>query len=223
MRENEVALFCRSMATSADATEVARKVKLAFKKMSGEMALTCFAVAMTSTLPRPVKVAVWKTVRYSHIWWGVDEVLNGAAMENPIVQKAFADTVPMRKWVVERRVDGYQDICMTLASEVAFTQTFAQTELHRLIYLMTHFSDTYASEQVREFAERNGNVALLVDYLDRWGNNLLWYLTYRDDQGANGGFACPRLECELLRLGVNPHHCNDLGLCWADVRRYVNI
>ncbi len=106
--------------------------------------LACFAKVMTAELPHQIKVAVWDAVRYSHIWWGVDEVLQGAVMENPTVQQAFVDAVPMRR-----------------------------------------------------------------------------YLTYRDDRNAAGGFACPCIERELLRLGVDPNHYNNLGLCWNDIRRHV--
>ena len=44
---------------------------------------------------------------------------------------------------------------------------------------------------------------------------------YRDDQNAQGGFACPCIERELLWLDVDPNHRNNLGLCWNDVRRHV--
>lgn len=54
--------------TCADPAEIARKVKLAFKRMPGEMALACFAKVMTTELPHPIKVAAWDAVRYSHIW-----------------------------------------------------------------------------------------------------------------------------------------------------------
>lgn len=87
--------FQQSIVECGDPVEIARKVKLAFKRMPGEMALICFAKVMTAELPHNLKVAVWDAVRYSHIWWGVDEVLKGPVMENPIVQQAFADAVPM--------------------------------------------------------------------------------------------------------------------------------
>ena len=83
MERDEITVFQQSIETCADPAEIVRKVKLAFKKMPGEMALACFAKVMTAELPHPVKVAVWDTVRYSHIWWGVDAVLQGAVMENP--------------------------------------------------------------------------------------------------------------------------------------------
>ena len=34
-------------------------------------------------------------------------------------------------------------------------------------------------------------------------------------------FACPCIERELLRLGVDPNHRNNLGLCWNDIRRHL--
>jgi len=87
MKPNEIMVFQRSIETCADPAEITRKVKLAFKRMPGEMALACFAKVMTAALPHPIKVAVWEAVRYSHIWWGVDAVLQGPVMENPIVQQ----------------------------------------------------------------------------------------------------------------------------------------
>ena len=79
------------------------------------MALACFAKVMTAELPHPIKVAVWDAVRYSHIWWGVDEVLHGAVMENPIIQQAFADAVPMRKWIVDNQRPGYEPLQFTIS------------------------------------------------------------------------------------------------------------
>ena len=221
MEHNEITVFQRSIETCADPAEIARKVKLAFKKMPGEMALACFAKVMTAELPHRIKVAVWDAVRYSHIWWGVDAVLQGPVMENPIVQQAFADAVPMRKWVVGRRIAGYEGICMTLGPEIVFTQGFVQSELHRLIFLITHFSDEDAAERIRSHVALQGNAASITNYLDMRCNNLLWYLTYRDDQNARGGFACPCIERELLRIGVDPNRRNNLGLCWNDVKRHV--
>ena len=97
-----------------DPVEIARKVKLAFKKMPGEAALVCFAKLITAELPHPIKVAVWDAVRYSHIWWGVDEVLKGDVMNNPIVQQAFADAVPMRQFRVANRLPGWEITQMTV-------------------------------------------------------------------------------------------------------------
>ena len=221
MAHNEIMVFQRSIETCADPAEIARTVKLAFKRMPGEMALACFAKVMTAELPRQIKVAVWDAVRYSHIWWGVDEVLQGAVMENPTVQQAFADAVPMRKWLVDRKLPGWESVCMTLDPEIAFTYGFPQLELHRLIFLITHFSDEDAAEQLRAHVALHGNVSSIINYLDMRGNNLLWYLTCRDDQNARGGFACPCIERELLRLGVDLNHRNNIGLSWNDVKRHV--
>ena len=102
MEHNEITVFQQSIETCEDPAEIARKVKLTFKRMPGEMALACFAKVMTAELPHPIKVAVWDAVRYSHIWWGVYAVLQGPVMENPIVQQAFADAVPMRRWIRSR-------------------------------------------------------------------------------------------------------------------------
>ena len=221
MGHKEITVFEQSIETCADPDEIARMVKLAFKRMPGERALACFAKVMTAELPHQIKVAVWDAVRYSHIWWGIDEVLRGAVMENPTVQQAFADAVPMRRWFVGKRIEGYEGICMTLGPEIVFTQGFVQSELHRLIFLITHFSDEDAAEGIRSHVALQGNAASITNYLDVRGNNLLWYLTYRDDQNARGGFACPCIERELLRIGVDPKLRNNLGLCWNDVKRHV--
>ncbi|MBQ9430274.1 MAG: hypothetical protein IJU44_01860 [Kiritimatiellae bacterium] len=108
MEQNDVVAFQQSITACGNPVEIARKVKLAFKKMPGEMALACFAKVMTGDLPHPIKVAVWDAVRYSHIWWGVDEALKGLVMENPVVQLAFADAVPMRRYHVENRLPGWE-------------------------------------------------------------------------------------------------------------------
>ena len=60
MDQNEIAVFQQAIETYADPAEIARKVKLAFKRMPGEMALACFAKVMTAELPHPIKVAVWE-------------------------------------------------------------------------------------------------------------------------------------------------------------------
>ena len=106
MANDEIMVFQRSIETCSDPAEIARTVKLAFKRMPREMALACFARGMTAELPHPVKVAVWDAVRFSHIWWGFDEVLHGSVMEKPTGQQAFGDAVPMRKWFVGKRIKG---------------------------------------------------------------------------------------------------------------------
>ena len=229
MEYNEITVFHRSIEACADPAEIARKVKLAFKRMPGEMALACFAKVMTAELPHQIKVAVWDAVRYSHIWWGVDAVLQGAVMENPIVQQAFADAVPMRKWMVANKRDGWDNLCMTLGDASSYrpdlrnAKKMAQgNRVPLLIHLITHFFDFSAAIMIREQISDVDSVREIVGYRDGNGNNLLWYLTYRDDQNASGGFACHCIEDELLRLGVDPNHYNNLGLCWNDVRHHLN-
>ena len=209
------------MATCGNPVEIARKVKLAFKKMPGEMALACFAKVMTAVLPHPIKVAVWDAVRYSHIWWGVDEVLKGSVMEDPIVQQAFADAVPMRRWMVEQKYTGYERIRFTIRDHGKFAKF--RNMLDVVILTVTHAEDEAAARFLRHVCNNSSeiNSKVIARHLDNHGRNLLWYLTYRDDQNARGGFACPCLERELLRLGVDPNRRNNIGLCWNDVRRHV--
>ena len=229
MNNYEVATFGSEIAVCGDPVEIARKVKLAFKKMSGEMALACFAKVMTADLPRSIKVAVWDAVRYSHIWWGVDEVLNGAVMENPVVQQAFADSVPMRKWMVDEKRQGWESVCMSLGSEmVLFHEEFSgmttedcERRPFMLIHLITHFDDIETSRIIKKHFSAESDIEFVRDFRDWRGNNILWYLTYRDDQNAQGGFACPCIERELLLLGANPNRNNNIGLCWNDVRRHL--
>ena len=218
MEQNEVATFQRSIAECGDPVEIARQVKLAFKKMPGEMALACFAKVMTAELPHPIKVAVWDAVRYSHIWWGVEEVLKGDVMSNPLVQQAFADAVPMRRWIVDNKHPGYEPIQFTLSKSGSIP---LGRWGYALIPHIVHGEDEEAASVIaREQCEWMRDQ--LVSFVDMHGNNLLWYLTYRDDQQAQGGFACPCIERELLRLGVDPNHRNNVGLCWNDVRRHLN-
>lgn len=221
MEQNDVTVFQQSLMACGNPVEIARKVKLAFKKMPGEMALACFAKVMTADLPHTIKVAVWDAVRYSHIWWGVDEVLRGPVMENPVVQLAFGDSVPMRKWMVGNRLNNWEEISMTLDPQTAFHSPHTQTELHRLIFLFTHFSDADVYAALKEIPCSCEQARELVDFVDWRGNNILWYLTYRDDQNARDGFACPCIERELLRLDADPNRCNTIGLCWNDVRRHL--
>ena len=47
MDTNEITVFQRAIETCADPAEIARKAKLAFKRMPGEMALACFACPKT--------------------------------------------------------------------------------------------------------------------------------------------------------------------------------
>jgi len=168
MKPNELTIFQQLIEACEDPTEIARKVKLTFKRMPGETALACFAKVMTAELPHPIKVAVWDAVRYSHIWWAgerwsyalIPRIVYG---EDAEVARAIARSACGYEWMRDQ----------------------------------------------------------LVGFIDMRGNNLLWYLAYRDDQNARGGFACPCIERELLRIGVDPNHRNNLGLCWNDVKHHV--
>ena len=217
MDQNEIAVFQQAIETCEDPVEVARKVKLAFKRMPGEMALACFAKVMTAELPHPIKVAVWDAVRYSHIWWKVDAVLQGPVMENPIVQQAFADAVPMRRWIVANRLPGWEITQMAVDFHVGMGfDSSRYSLLQMLIHALTSCDDDFlAAKCLTALMEKE------VAFVDCRGNNLLWYLTYRDDQNATGGFACPRTVATLLDRGVDPSRRNNLGLCWNDVARHV--
>ena len=203
--------------------EMARRVKLAFKRMPEESALVVFAKVMTSDVPHGVKVAVWDAVRYSHIWWHVDEVLKGDVMENPIVQCAFGDAVAMRCWRVDKRMPNWHDtLCATNQSWSKTTIGGPEVEIpnvaRRAIMYVTRCRDDVAAKFLRELQGKDE----VRNFVDFNGNNLLWYLTYRDDQQSEGGFACPKTAKELIDLGVDPNHRNKLGLSWNDVARHVN-
>lgn len=226
--KQEIARFEKEVAECADPEELRRMVKFAFKQLPGAMALAGFANVMTSALPHPLKVATWKAVRHSHIWWGVDEALQGVAMENPLVQRAFADAVPMRKWMVAHGCPGSHLLQFTIGMDGAeFPERLARpaccpTAMQLLVGLITTAEDAFAAEVIRRskgilspHADPFG--ATVRDFCDHRGNGILWYLTYREDRNAEGGFACPCIERELLRLGADPCRQNDLGLCWNDV------
>lgn len=217
MSKYEIETFEGEVAACRDPVELGRRVMLAFKRLPGDAALACFARLMTANLAHPLKVAVWDAVRYSHIWWSVDDVLKGEIMNNLLIQQAFADALPMRHWVVDKKCLGWQNVCMTLEPDAIAAQGFAQSDFHKLLYLITHAADEEAADFIRNRVAGDA----VKDYVDSRGNGILWYLTYRDDQSARGGFACPRTECELLRLGADPCRRNNLGLCWNDVVRHV--
>ena len=217
-----IAMFENEVVACGDPVEIARKVKLAFKKMSGEMALACFAKVMTAELPHQIKVAVWDAVRYSHIWWGVDEVLKGSVMENPVVQQAFADAVPMRRFRVANRLPGWEITQMTVDFWIGIQCDLSPySNLQLLIHCITALSDIAGEKAVRDMAADRELGEQVRTFVDVHGNNLLWYLTYRDDRNAGGGFACPRTVAALLECGLDPNHRNNLGLCWNDVRRHL--
>lgn len=222
MDDYAVAMFENEVVECGDPVEIARKVKLAFKKMSGEMALACFAKVITAELPHQIKVAVWDAVRYSHIWWGVDEVLKGDVMNNPIVQRAFADAVPMRRFRVANRLPGWEITQMTVDFWIGIQCDLSPySSLQLLIHFITALADVAGEKAVRDMAADRELGEQVCTFVDVHGNNLLWYLTYRDDRNAGGGFACPRTVAALLECGLDPNHRNNLGLCWNDVRRHI--
>lgn len=222
MDDYAVAMFENDVVECGDPVEIARKVKLAFKKMPGEMALACFAKVITAELPHQIKVAVWDAVRYSHIWWGVDEVLKGDVMNNPIVQRAFADAVPMRRFRVANRLPGWEITQMTVDFWIGMQCDLSPySNLQLLIHFITALADIAGEKAVRDMAADRELGEQVCTFVDVHGNNLLWYLTYRDDRNAGGGFACPRTVAALLECGLDPNHRNNLGLCWNDVRRHI--
>jgi hypothetical protein len=85
-----------------------------------------------------------------------------------------------------------------------------------LIYALTSYDDEFlATKCLNALTEKE------LAFVDYNGNNLLWYLTYRDDRNAAGGFACPKTVAALLERGVDPDRRNNLGLYWNDVARHV--
>ena len=88
--------------------------------------------------------------------------------------------------------------------------------LQMLIYILTSYDDDLIAEKCLD-----GLTEKELAFVDCHGNNLLWYLTYRDDQQAPGGFACPKTVAALLARGVDPNSRNNIGLCWNDVKRHV--
>ena len=134
----------------------------------------------------------------------------------------------MRKWMVDHACAGWEYVCMTLRGEYMLHREFAELNTanakmkpYMLIMLITLFADEAAAQAISEHFSAEADAAFVRSYRDGRGNNILWYLTYRDDQNAQGGFACPCIERELLRLGADPNLRNNLGLCWNDVRHRV--
>ena len=89
MDKYEITKIEKEMTECADPEELVWKVKRMFKQLPGPLALECFARIMTADLPHPLKAATWRAIRYSHIWWGVDDVLKGEVMDNPLVRRAL--------------------------------------------------------------------------------------------------------------------------------------
>lgn len=205
---------------SVSSKEMLRRVRAFFKRLDSEMALVAFAKAMTSTLPSRIKAMVWMVVRYSHIWWGVDELLKGDVLDHPIVRVAFADTIAMRSHRAERNDKEGEIARLTIGrlgpSECRMIPPALALAIDRLV----HDKDGDFQEGLQSLSY--DAIGEIVEFKDSHGKNLLWYLTYRDDQQAIGGFAAPLNEAALLSLGVDPLECNDLGLCWNDVREHVN-
>ena len=85
-----------------------------------------------------------------------------------------------------------------------------------LVHALTSYDDdSLATKCLNVLTEKE------LAVVDCRGNNLLWYLTYRDDRNAAGGFACPKIVAALLEYGVDPSRRNNIGLCWNDVARHV--
>lgn len=208
--------------------EIVRRLKLAFKQLKAEEALAIFARIMTSDVDHAIKVAAWTTIRYSHYWWQVDKVLEGEVMKNPLIQKAFADAVPMRRWMSENATDSVARqtsmisirpldmVCGGMCCDEDELSTVIEYAINALI----RFEDGGYEHSVTRMSYEH--IKELIDFRDVHGNNLLWYLTYRDDQHTMGGFAAPKNERFLLDIGVDPNSRNDIGLCWNDVRHHVN-
>ena len=224
MTNSEITKIAKEMVECTDSEELVYKVKRLFKQLPGPLALECFARIMTADLPHPLKAATWYAVRYSHIWWGVDDVLKGDVMNNPLVQRAFGDAVPMRRWIVENKREGWEPVSVTLGGTEIYQRqhpslAMDNSESRRMVLLLflTHCKDTDATFLIRSLVQSDADIEAVREFRDWRGNNILWYLTYREDQNAEGGYACPCLEQELLRLGADPYRLNDLGLCWNAV------
>ena len=216
MDKYAITKFENGVVECADPEELVWKVKRAFKRLPGPLALECFARIMTADLPHALKAATWRAIRYSHIWWGVDDVLKGEVMDNPLVRRAFADAVPMRRRAVELRIAGWEDLLPTLSGhdfDGLLPESSGISRRQSLIAALVRGEDIVLAEVLRaEF-----DVSEVRDFIDARGNGILWYLTYREDQQAIGGYACPKTAITLIEMGADPNRRNDLGLCWNDV------
>ncbi len=216
--------FLRAVEVSPDEQSIERALKLALRRLPENERLTFFAHAITSPLPHAAKAALWRVIRYSHFWWNVDALLQGDVMENPIVQRAFADAVAMRRWMVLHRRPGWEDAVCTLSSHELDglklePQPHGATMRQMLVGGVVRADDADLANFIR--SGFNSRVAQEVPgFVDARGSGILWYLTYREDQHADGGFACPRTAQTLISLGADPFRENELGLCWNDVARH---
>ena len=212
--------FLREIEISPDEQSIERALKLALRRLPENERLTFFAHAITSPLPHAAKAALWRVIRYSHFWWNVDALLQGAVMGNPVVQRAFADAVAMRRWTILHRRPGWEDAVCTLSGHELDglqlePQPHGATMRQMLVTVVVRGEDAALADFIRSLVAKE-----VPRFVDARGNGILWYLTYREDQNAEGGFACPRTAKTLISLGADPYRENDLGLCWNDVSRH---
>ena len=212
--------FLREVEISPDELSIERALKLTLRRLPENERLSFFAHAITSPLPHAAKAALWRVIRYSHFWWNVDALLQGDVMENPIVQRAFADAVAMRRWMVLHRRPGWEDAMCTFtpyARESLDVDDVRWTKDRVLASLLLVWEDDELADYIPlRFADA------VADFSDLRGNGILWYLTYREDQNSPGGYACPHTAETLIYLGADPYRENELGLCWNDVARHFD-
>lgn len=213
--------FLREVEVNPDERSIERALKLALRRLPENKRLTFFAHAITSPLPHEAKAALWRVIRYSHFWWNVDTLLQGDVMENITVQRAFADAVAMRRWKIRQRLPGWEDLLPTLSGHeldgiVPVPEPVGILKRQYLIAFLVRVKDDVLANILR----KRFDVPDIRDFIDVRGNGILWYLTYRDDQNADGGFACPKTAQTLISLGADPYRENELGLCWNDVARH---
>ena len=212
--------FLHDVESSPDEQCIECALKLALRRLPENERLTFFAQAITSPLPHAAKAALWRVIRYSHFWWNVDALLQGDVMGNPVVQRAFADAVAMRRWRVLHRRRGWEDAVCTLSSHELDglklePQPHGATMRQMLVTVVVRGEDAALADFIRSLVAKE-----VPRFVDARGNGILWYLTYREDQNAEGGFACPRTAKTLISLGADPFRENELGLCWNDVARH---
>ena len=213
--------FLHDIESSPDERSIERALKPALRRLPEGERLSFFAHAITSPLPHAAKAALWRVVRYSHFWWNVDALLQGDVMENPVVQRAFADAVAMRRWKIRQWLPGWEDLLPTLSGHeldgiVPVPEPVGILNRQYLIAFLVRVKDDVLANILR----KRFDVPDIRDFIDVRGNGILWYLTYRDDQNADGGFACPKTARVLVDMGADPYRTNELGLCWNDVARH---